>query len=67
MKILEIPEPLAFKKSHAVDAKKMQAEPLHGVEQDMEVCVKVESVSSFESRTLRGPEVSPRSLSELVC
>ena len=50
-----------------MDAKKMQAEPLHGVEQDMEVCVKVESVSSFESRTLRGPEVSPRSFSELVC
>ena len=33
-----------FEKSHAVDEWKMQAEPLHGVEQDREVCVKVESV-----------------------
>ena len=42
-----------------MDAKKMQAEPLHGVEQHSEVCVKAESVSSFGSGILRGPEVSP--------
>ena len=36
-----------LKKSHAMDTKKMLAEPLHAVEQGREVCVKVESVSSF--------------------
>ena len=39
-----LPCALVLKKNHAMDTKKMQAEPLHGVEQDRELCVNVECV-----------------------